>query len=74
MPQRRNEVETTQRPEPFSYLVDTLDSSGGGAIYEAWAAPGAKSTEALWLARKNTYDSNGILVQVDWYQHVDKAV
>ena len=53
------------RVEPFAYIASTF-ATNGGPQYEAWADAGSLAASAVWIARKNTYDSDGNMTKAEW--------
>jgi len=61
---RRNEQETLSRNNPFSYRAEY--TADGNTEFEAWADPGAKITDAIWLCAKSVYDNSQQLTKTLW--------
>ena len=64
MPQRRNELTTMMRSEPFAYVAEY--DANGNVEYEAWAAVGASMANSVWIAAKNTYNASNQLTRTKW--------
>ena len=63
---RRNEQLSMIRQEPQAYVAEY--DSNGNVEYEAWANPGAITSDSVWIACKHTYDSNNLLIKTEWAQ------
>jgi hypothetical protein len=64
MPQRRNEMTSQVRSEPFAYVAEY--DANGNVQYEAWAEPGTSTSSYKWVCCKHTYNVGGSMTKTEW--------
>lgn len=72
MVKRRNEIESMVRSEPFAFIGEY--DSDGNIEYEAWAIPGAATTDAVWICCKHTYNASQQLINTKWAKDSNNVV